>query len=471
MKKTCKFLSVIIISLLLISSTVLAVQVNKGDATMSLVEDNVCHISFGKYGEFEKKMIKCDTENKTVDIRLTVKNNAEKLEDKKADIVLLIDSSRSMSTNKIQIGDTETTRKAAVLASAETLVDKLLVVNPNLKFGVVEFATSTELNDEGFTVEGTDKDANIVTSELTSDKSTIKSALDSVANSTMGARTNVEVGLDTAFKLLQTNADPDYEKYIIVLTDAIPNTARGVTMDTYSDATAVPTKNKLLEIKQSDINVISMLIDMREDPINVSKEDPKPTYKQVAERIFGTSAAPTAGTVYYVSDEEVEDTVTNQIYANLVQESYELDNIVIKDYFPKNIIENFAYAELTKATMGTITAQVDKTDNSITWTISKLGPGETATFSYRIALNNEFNSEIVGINLPTNENVTITFDEPDGPGKEENDKCPIIALDMIPVKKEIPQTGNNTGLYVASIVSIIAVVGFICYVYIKRNRF
>ena len=471
MKKTCKFLSMIIISLLLISSTVLAVQVNKGEATMSLVEDNVCHITFGKYGEFEKKMIKCDTENKTVDIKLTVKNNAEKLENKKANIVLLIDSSRSMSTNKIQIGDTETTRKAAVLSAANTLVDKLLTVNSTIKIGVVEFATSTELNDEGFTVEGTDKDANIVTSKLTSDKNTIKTALDSVANTTMGARTNVEVGLDAAYSLLKSEEDDDYEKYIVVLTDAIPNTSRGVTMDTYSDATAVPTKNKLLELKQANTNIISMLIDMKEEPINVSKEDPKPTYKQVAERIFGTSTAPTAGDVFYVTDEEVEDTVTNKIYASLIRQSYELDNIVIKDYFPKNIIENFAYAKLTEATMGTITATVDKKDNSITWTIAKLGPGETATFSYRISLNNEFNSEIVGINLPTNENVKITFDEPDGPGAEENDKCPIIALDMIPVKKEIPQTGNNTGLYVASIVSLITVIGFVCYIYIRRNKF
>jgi len=42
---------------------------------------------------------------------------------------------------------------------------------------------------------------------------------------------------------------------------------------------------------------------------------------------------------------------------------------------------------------------------------------------------------------------------------------------MIPVKKEIPQTGNNTGLYVASIVSLITVIGFVCYIYIRRNKF
>ena len=33
----------------------------------------------------------------------------------------------------------------------------------------------------------------------------------------MGARTNVEVGLDAAYNLLKTNADADTEKYIITL--------------------------------------------------------------------------------------------------------------------------------------------------------------------------------------------------------------------------------------------------------------
>lgn len=470
MKKTIKFLSVIIISLLLVSSTVLAAQVNKGDATMSLVEDNVCHISFGKYGDFEKKMIKCDTTNKTVDISLTVKNNAEKLENKKADIVLLIDSSRSMSTNKIQIAGQETTRKAAVLSAANTLVDKLLAVNSKIKIGVVEFATSTELNDEGFTIEGTDKDANTVTTELTSDRNAINTALDAVANSSMGARTNVEVGLDAANKLLETEKEEDYEKYIVVLTDAIPNTSRGVTMDTYSDATAIPTKNKLVELKGKNVNVISMLIDMKETPIAISQENPKPTYKQVAEKIFGTSTTPTAGDVFYVSDEEVEDTVTNKIYASLIRQSYELNNIVIKDYFPKNIIENFAYAKLTNASIGTMTAEVNKEDNSITWTIPKLGPSETGTFSYRLSLKDTFNSEIVGVNLPTNQNVKITFEDNDGPGKAENDKCPIVALDMIPVK-DIPQTGDNTILYVVGTVSIVAILGAISYGLVRKNRF
>ena len=443
---------------------------NKADATMTLVEDNVNHISFGQYGEFEKKLIQINTEEKTVDIGLTVTNNAEALENKKADIVLLIDASQSMNSNMVSIGGEEISRKQAVLNSAQILVDKLFAANSEIRIGIVEFATSTETDDQGYTIEGTDKDAKIITSTLSNDQEVITEALNTVSEDVMGARTNIEVGLDAAYSLLETSEDPDVEKYIITLTDAIPNTARGVTMDTYSDATIVPTRNKVLELRDNGVNLISMLIEMSNEEIAISTETPKPTYREVAERIFGTSLNPTAGSVYYVSDNEVEDTITNQIYDNLVQESYELTNIVIKDYFPQNIVDNFDYAQLTDSNIGEVTAEVNTEDNSITWTIPSLGPGEVATFSYRLSLKNQFSSDIIGINLPTNENVEITYDENGTPGEAENDDAPIIALDVLP-KGQIPQTGIYTGLAIIGTLAILGAVGIGSYNYVKKNRF
>ena len=457
MKKTIYGILIALFVVLFSATSSFAANVQKADATMTLVEDNICNITFGEYGEFEKRMIECNTTEKYVDIRLTVKNNAEQLEDKKANVVLLIDASRSMSTNEVLINGETMTRKEAVLQSAQTLVDKLLAANPNIKIGVVEFATSTETDDEGYTIEGTDLDAKTVTSELTNDADTIEAALNTVSEDVMGARTNLEVGLDAANALLQTNNDPDTEDYII-------------TLDTYTDATRVPTRNKIVELGKSGINLISMLIEMSDDEIAISQEDPKPTYREVAEEIFGISTTPTSGDVYYVSDEEVEDTVTNKIYASLVQEQYILENIVIKDYFPQNIIDNFAYAQLTESNIGEVTAEVNTEDNSITWTIPSLGPGEEATFTYRISLKDEFNEEIIGINLPTNENVEITYEENGTPGFAENDKCPIIALDVLP-KKDIPQTGIYTGLYIVGGVAVMAIIGYASYRFVKKNNF
>ena len=55
-----KYLSLIltIFMLVLLSTSVFAAETAKADATMTLVENNVCNITFGKYGEFEKKLIK-----------------------------------------------------------------------------------------------------------------------------------------------------------------------------------------------------------------------------------------------------------------------------------------------------------------------------------------------------------------------------------------------------------------------------
>lgn len=464
------FITIFACSYSFASNTSNTTEYNKGDVTMKLVEDNVCNIKFGTYGEFEKKLIKYDTNNKTVDIGLTVKNNAEPIIEKNAEVVLLIDSSRSMSVNPANIPGQDLTRKEAVLASAETLINKLLEANPDTRIGIVEFATNAEVNDEGYTEEGTDKDAKVITENLTNDKDTLLNALDKVSEDVMGPRTNVEVGLDAANSLFEHSTANTNEKFIITLTDAIPNTSRGVTMDTYSEKTTVPTKNKLIELDEQGVNLISILIEMSDNEILDSKEDPKPTYREVAERIFGTVSNPTAGSVYYISDEEVENTVTNEIYSSLISENVDLNNIVIKDYFPQDIIDNFEYAELTEATIGNVTAKVNTEDNSITWTIDKLEPGETATFSYRLTLKNTVQSDVIGVNLPTNENVEITYKENGTPGSEENDESPIIALDVLP-KDTIPQTGIYTGLYIVGAVLAIGVIGSLFYTFAKRNSF
>lgn len=498
MKKSIKIALVLLITFLF-STSVFAASVASGDATMVLVEDNVCTIEFGKYGSFEKKLERIDTQNKTIDIRLTAKNNQEQKEkptpgepreetivettELPGEVVLLIDVSNSMSVNQVNVSGTPTTRKQLVVDAARQLVSKLFTANPDIKIGVVEFATSPEVSERG-----TAKDARAVTTALTNSQSEVSSALDTVSQDVMGPQTNIQIGLRTADALLATSTDADAKKFIIVLTDAIPNTAEGVTFDTYTDASATPTKNELVSIKNKGINVISMLINMKEDEIAISQESPKPTYRQVAEKIFGTSSRPTAGPVYYVEDEEVTSTIAESIYNDLVvttertvviepdpiddseYEEYVLTDIVIKDYFPQNIIDNFDFALLTEPEKGTVTAKVDRSDNSITWTISELKPGESATFVYRLTIKNTISSEIIGVNLPTNKDVTIDYKENDIPGDQvHNDKCPIVALDVV-AKKEIPQTGSNTWLIVGTLVSLAGIISALSFRNVKKIR-
>lgn len=217
---------------------------------------------------------------------------------------------------------------------------------------------------------------------------------------------------------------------------------------------------------------MSVLINMSDDEIQMSTMDPKPTYKEVATDIFGTQMNPTAGPIYYVSDSDIADTITNSIFSSLTEEievtdtdgeEYSLTDIVIKDYFPDYIINNFDFAYLTKPEKGEVSAEVDKQDNSITWTISKLDYGETATFTYRLKLKDSFDGDIIAKNLKTNKNVTINYKENGKDGEpKENDKCPVVILDVLP-SNPIPKTGTNTFVIATLAISgvVIAIVSII----------
>ncbi len=487
MKKIINSIITLLFVVLLSTNVFAATSVSKGDATMSLVENNVCNITFGEYGEFEKKMTNFNKDEKTIDISLTVKNNQKEEAQKDLEVVLLIDTSNSMNSKRVTFENSEYTRKQLVVKATADLVSKIYTTNKNAKIGVVAFATSTDVEKEG-----TDEDAKIITETLTSDPTEITTALNTILDDTneenkklFGPRTDIEVGLDTANQLLKTSTNENASKHIIVLTDAIPNTSRTdrskykpgdvipTVCDLYTEATADPTKKKLQELDEARIDVVSMLINISEEDILLTgrPENAKfKTYKDVANYVFGSSINPTAGSVYYIDDSKIVDTVTNKIYEDLgPSSSYELTNIVIKDYFPQNIIDNFNFSVLEQASLGKIDAKVNTADNSITWTISELKPGEVGTFKYRLSLKNTFSSDIVGINLPTNKNVTIDYVEngKDGPQKE-NPKCPVVIID-VPAPKKIPQTGNNTWFIVGGLVIASAVIGTVSFINYRKN--
>ena len=58
------------------------------------------------------------------------------------------------------------------------------------------------------------------------------------------------------------------------------------------------------------------------------------TYGQIIEEIFGTEEEPTVGNFYYVTDAEVEQTITEDIYNSLLPISQSYTDIVIKRLFP-----------------------------------------------------------------------------------------------------------------------------------------
>ena len=130
-KKTLRIITLALLVVMIFAafSSVFASPTAKGDATMSLVKDEIASGTFGEnnYGAYRKEKVNFESAKKTIDIKLTVTNNAPEPSsheeeipgDVPGEIVYLIDISNSMSVNPITINNETTTRK--VICSKQRL--------------------------------------------------------------------------------------------------------------------------------------------------------------------------------------------------------------------------------------------------------------------------------------------------------------------------------------------------------------
>lgn len=498
MKKYLKFISVLFVSLIF-SSYVFAAQVNKSDATLSVTSREECTIRFGKYGEFEKRLVEINEENKTIDIRLTVRNTydgatsheEEQNDELPGEVVFLIDSSDSMNTPELN-----STRKELIINATLQLVDKLFDLNENVKIAVTEFSSVSRSGDSPVTV-GTDNDANKLI-DLSNNKNDIKSAIQTV--SSLGPKTDLDIGLKTA--ATQFSNDTSLSKHLVILTDGVPNIseATGNRIE-YSPEVTNATISRLTSIHNSGINIATVLADSdfydlngdlyvmdpdTSSPYNSGSRYSEPiTHMEIAHQIFGTTESPKFGSVFYVEGENVATAITNKIYDSLRTtktisvddiEKYTLTDVVIKDYFPQNIVDNFNFSKLSEPQIGTVSDSIDTTDNSITWNIDRLEPKQSSTFVYRLSLKDTFDGEILDLNLPTNEKVTIDYKEGGEPGEPvESTKSPAVKLTMPtpePPKKDDPTVAPTpipqTGSYIWAV--FIVGLGISTYFAVKLNK-
>ena len=415
--------------------------------TMTVVEEPVCTIEIGENSKFEKKLVEKNLNNKEVTLQLQVTNEETSLQPT-GEIMLVIDNSMSME----ETVEGTTTREDLVIESANTLVNTILDGNEHLKVGVVSFSTNADVSKEG-----TIEDANLVL-DLSSDPQALVSAISNIQYT--GPRTDLESGLSLASQYF---TEEDNNKYVIVLTDGVPNVALNYDGIYYSDDVINKTKAQLQALDTAGYNVITMLTGISNpDSVPATRQDDK-TYGDIIEEIFGTESAPTVGKFYYVQDSEIEQTITDDIYNDLLPIEQVLTDIVITDYFPQEIIDNFDFAYVSEPNIGNISAEVNTENNSITWTISELRPGETATVQYKLSLKEDFDSSIVGKILDTNEKVDISYTDLDGETVEyTSDVTPKLKLTEPPVK--LPAAGTPL-----MITLFVAVVGVIIYSFVRFN--
>ena len=454
------FCSLVLFLLIVTASLNSFAATENSKTTFELVDESVCTITLEDMAKFEKKLTDFDAEKRFANLTLTL-TNLKTVEETQlpVELFLVIDNSTSMIQNSV---DASTTRKQAVIDSANTLVDKLFEANSNAKVGIVSFSSLDSVAGE---TEGTINDAGLVLA-LNNDKTAVKAAIDSVAESETGPRTNIEAGLEIASQNYTT--EENTKRYIVLLTDGVPNNALDGSFATYVGNVGARTKTKLEEIEDSGIDIIGAMIGL--DGEKVETQSGK-TYRALAEEVFGTVDNPTISSYYYVQDSEIETTIVDKIYNEIVTVvENSLKNITVKDYFPQEIIDNFNFEYVASPNIGEVSAKIDTSDNSITWTIEVLKESEVASLSYKLTLKDNFDKKIIDKILPTNEKVDITATHNETELKETSNESPKVRIksDDTTAPTVIPQTGDNSNIFIV-VIDIISVIAVFRLIYLRRN--
>lgn len=416
MKISRKICSIILLLIILLSTNIFAATTSSKNTSLEIVENNICTINVTDKAVFEKKLVDYNLEKKQLSIGLKITNNAIAPLDKPSEIVLVIDNSLSMKET-ISTGGS---RMEAVADSAKLLATELLKLD-TVKLSIVSFSTGDN--------EGTITDAKLRIA-LTNSKDSVMEAITEVSNDASGKRTDIEAGITLASQQFTGTCE---NKFIILLTDGVPNISLGTNKIQYSGTTAINTKTALTKLHNDGIQILSMMTGVTND---IESQTGK-TYKELAEEVFGTPEKPTVGKFYYITDSEIEETVSKTILNQLVApEDDLLTNIDIYDYFPQEIVDNFNFEYVTSPNLGKVSEDVDLQNNMIVWHIDKLGYGETATLSYKLTLKDNINEEIISVVLDTNTKVDITTDKI----LNEDGSKKIITSDVTPkVKLTIPE--------------------------------
>lgn len=474
MKKIYKsflFCLIILSIVFSLASNVFASENNNssGVTTLEIAEDNICNIELDDLAKFEKKITEFDQSKKTATLTLSLTNLKELEESKKdVEIFFVIDNSASMTADYID----SITRKQAVINSANTLVDKLFAENDKVNIGVVGFSSLDSAKGE---TEGTINDATLRQS-LSNSVTDVKNAISNLSDLEVGPRTNIEAGITIAYD--NFSSKENVQRYIILLTDGVPNNTIDGTFLEYSDHVLSRTKSKLEEIESNNINIISAMINLDEEIVEPTTGK---TYKQLAEAVFGTEENPTVSKYFSITDDEIENTIVNDIFNNLIITfDNSLKNITIVDYFPQEIIDNFNFEYVATPNIGEVSQTIDTSNNSITWNIELLKEGETATLSYNLTLKDEYDEKIIDVILPTNEKVDISAEKEDNTTIDESsdvspklivkyEEPPKEPVDNTISNKPIPQTGEQYLNTLIILVSIILLIAIIRNFYLKKH--
>ena len=484
MKKVSRMISIIIVAIIMLSTVSFAAELvyPKEEVSIEQASDKVVTLNFNEgKGTITKQIDKVDTTNKKVYMHIDAKNNQKEetktIENKiPSEIMLVIDNSDSMKSPINQAGKTRT---QAVNEAAKALIDRLFEMKNDIKIGIVSFSYR---NDEWLSEGGSIEDAKLQQA-LTTNKETLKTALDNIQYT--GAWTNIESGLKRAENNFTSE---DNNKCLILLSDGIPNVSIGYDKIRYNTTTRNATKAALNEVVTKGHNLITVLTGVNSShvPPETSQDGAALTFGVMAEDIFGTQETPKYGTYYYISDDSIITTISERLLENVVEKEtvtikHPINNIVVTDFIPEDIRNNFSFAldeeKTPNPTKGTF-AESYETDGKITWTIGTLDDEEKESLYYVLTLKDNVKGSAIDKILNTNQKLVVDYDKDDGtPNKEETTETPAVKLTTTPAptptpkptptpdntvaKDDIPKTGE--GYMIFGLISIVIVAGIVIY--------
>ena len=311
--------------------------------------------------------------------------------------------------------------------------------------------------------EGTIEDAKLV-SALTNDSSKLIKAISNIQYD--GPRTDLQAGVNLAKESFSDKTDNSH-KYIIVLSDGVPNVAINYDKNYYSDDVIAKTKAELQSLSKVTDNVYIMLTGISNGEATATPSTK--TYNQIIESVFGTTEKPTIGKFYYVTDDKIETTITNDIYKDLLPVSKSFTNLKVTDYFTKEIVENFDFSYVKNPNIGTISDKIDTKTNSILWTIPELKSGETAIVQYKLKLKTNYSEDIINKVLNTNTKLDLSYTDSDNKtNTKSSDVTPKVKLtEQLPTV--LPKAGSTIFFGFMGIVLVIATAFGIKYIVVTNS--
>ncbi len=402
---------------------------------LDIIDEPILNLKLDDNSSFEKILVSKDLSNKSLTFKLQVTNN-EPIATTSGELMIVLDTSNSMENS---INETSS-RKEVVINAAKELINSLLSSNPNLKIGIVSFATSQDIMQEG-----TINDAAIVSS-LTNNLEDLNNSLSNITST--GPRTNLQSGLSLAKEQFSSESN---NKYMVILTDGVPNVSLDFDFTYYSDNVIANTKNELINLTNNGITTIAMLTGIDDGtfiPMGQNK-----TFDDIIKEIFNSE---TVNKFYYIKDNNIENTITNDIFNDLKPLEKKLKDIKIVDNFTDETINNFDISISSDTKFGTVINNIDN-NNSIVWEIPELKPGQVATLQYTLTLKDDINTQILDKEFNITKNTNITYLD----YEQVSDISTKILLSQPPVTSDII-TASTILIFSLSLAGII-------YLFIKKK--